>query len=581
MDFNKVKNFIIKYSPWWFLIITFLLFVNTASYEFLKCDDGKYVFNNPNFGYSWKILKPVLDLWTPLPQLSFLIDYTIGGFRASVYHIHNIIWHLGTVSMVWILLRQLGISPLAASMMSFLYAIHPQRVESVVWIAERKDVMLGFFYFSSLAVFIRARKDGRTGNVWSWLLMVGALLSKPFAISLPPVMFLLEVYRNRKWDFKLLFHLWPYFLTVLFYKILTLKISNPSASFQAYTLNNPFSAIMLILHNYLTFAAKTFLPLSLSPVYPYYIETFQSNAMVILAWIVLAMILVTLYWKKRNFLLYDLLPLILIFLGILLPVSGIIPFSNADFADRYSYLPAVFLLILAFNILVELKGKIKPEMKGILLGIYTAYLFLFTLFYCPVWQNTETYMLAATDYPQANYRIVFFLAFLQIVEDKPDEALALLPKAACGTLCHKVHSIDIQEYSNFIRGMAAYKKKEYSVAFPILLKFSTTHQSLKMTEDIRLDTILHLCKAMADMCLASGKTDKAVLWYEKINEHYATLEPFTAHFYNGVAAMISQDYARAVNCFEETSNLSPGNENCIRNLENAKAKLKEQKKSSE
>ena len=128
-----------------------LAFSGSLGYGFLNClDDWAYVTANPDMALGWKhfvgmLSKPVLGLWAPLPQASYLLDYLIGGFHPEVYRSINIMWHIGTVWLVLRLYRELGIRRQAAFLAALVFAVHPQRVESVVWISERKDVMCAFF----------------------------------------------------------------------------------------------------------------------------------------------------------------------------------------------------------------------------------------------------------------------------------------------------------------------------------------------------------------------------------------------------------------------------------------------------
>lgn len=153
-------------APWVVMILTALLFIKSISFEPLRfMDDYNYVFNNPNIGLSLEQIKtlitePVLGLWTPLPMLSFLFDYALAGLDPRIYHLQNLIWHLAAIAAVWGLLRELSFSSWSSFFITLIFAIHPQRVESVVWIAERKDVMTAFFFLRDV-VFLCTRQKKR------------------------------------------------------------------------------------------------------------------------------------------------------------------------------------------------------------------------------------------------------------------------------------------------------------------------------------------------------------------------------------------------------------------------------------
>ena len=160
------------------LALTFVIFAGALNYAPLEnLDDWAYVTENPNLGFSAVQLKalvtePVLDLYTPLPMLTYLADYACGGVSPFAYHLQNLLWHLCAVWLAWLLLRELGLRRESALLAALIFAVHPQRVESVVWISERKDVMCTVFVLMSLVLHLQARRHGARFSIASAVTMV-------------------------------------------------------------------------------------------------------------------------------------------------------------------------------------------------------------------------------------------------------------------------------------------------------------------------------------------------------------------------------------------------------------------------
>lgn len=572
---DKIKRILIRYAPWWILLLTLLLFSRSFGYgPLLYFDDTPYVYNNPNLGLSWEQIKrlgsPVMGLWTPLPMLTYLIDFAAGGYQVFSYHLQNTLWHLLAVLMVWWLLRELNIEPLPAMVLSLVFAVHPQRVESVVWISERKDVVTAAFFFASLAVFVHFRKKGRTFEPWSWLLMLAALFSKPTAVALPAVMFLLEVCRTRKWDFRMLLRLWPYFLGVAGYMFVSGLVQPHSAGQVGDSISEPFSALLLVARNYLRYAGKTLLPLELNPVYPYFVETPAGIIAVAAGWLAVSGILAWFWLRKREVLLYDLLPPLLVFGGLLIPVCGFFPFSSADFADRYSYLPSVFLLLAAFGALKTFREKIPAALCAFALAAGIACFAALNYFYQAVWQSDDTLYEAICDVPNPHYRSAFILAHLKLMRGEIGEALELSSRAAHGTFraVEQRRAIDI--YRRYIHGMAAYRQENYDAAVPLLFGLVREGYDTAMFQ-LAFDAPFRISAALAAISRRQQENDKAAFWYDHIVRIYPE-NRFLAVYYGGMAALARGDYAAAEEKFLLACELKPDDPRCRENLSAAREK---------
>ena len=381
-------------------IALFALFSPALACNALISDDLVYYLHARSLDSSLKnCFAPVLDLRTPLTALSLYLNYLTAGEENFVFHarLTNIFLHCGSALLFFALLRRLRwqgkeIPPVWAGITALIFAIHPQRVESVVWIAERKDVLAMCAGLGALLFFLLALKKEKI----SWLsplLLILSLSAKPMWIFFPVSAAALIWSQYRTFSLKrYLKFLSPSLLiaagTVFLYLVSISKALQKSMAFQ-----NSVSASLkleIICHNYGSYFLKTFIPGELSPLYPFYTpEGFARLAALIPLCVLL--LCIVMYKKNPAFLKYGILPLICCYIASLLPVAGFIRIGNADFADRYSYAPSLFLLTGAMYVLLYLSEKFSLSSRLLLLaaGGYCVILLFRTSFYIPVWSDPE------------------------------------------------------------------------------------------------------------------------------------------------------------------------------------------------
>lgn len=575
---RQLKLCLLRRAPWPILVFTALLFAGSLNYEpLLLLDDGHYVALNPNLGFTAAqlkalILEPVLGLWTPLPMLTYLIDYAVAGVTPWVCRLQNLLWHLAAVAFAYFLVRELRLSRRAAFFLTLLFAIHPQRVESVVWLAERKDVVTAAFFFAALLFFVRDRQRGRFFGLPALFCVIGALYSKQLAIALPAVMFLLEVHRTRKWDFRVLLRLWPYHLAVALY-LLQIPAMLRSVSSGSTLTSHPGVTAVLVLRNYLLYAFKVFLPLELNPVYPPLQITPAAVAAILGAALAAAVLLLCFGWKKPATFRYDLLPFLLIFGGLLLPVAGFVPFSHAEFGDRYNYIPSLFLMFPAA--LAAAKWLRRPMVAG-LLTAYALLLAVLNYNYQLLWKNDASILMAACDVATPNLQAAGKLAWLYYEAGEEAEALALLDRAG-GSRFHAGHiARQIEVYRDFFAGMIAYRRGDQESAWRCLTRIESA--KLDALGDNAMTAWL---TTLAKLDLARHDPAGAAARYDRLVELYRGNDPFQQHFFAGVAAMLRRDYAAAVHGFEAAAALIPDDPETQKNLAAARELLRKEKAASD
>ena len=189
--------------------ITFAVFGQTAGFGFVNFDDGFYVYENAKVagglslkGLAWVFTHADCNLYHPLTMLSLMGDYQLHGLHAGGYHFTNVLLHTASVILLFLILRQMTGALWRSAFVAAVFAIHPLRVESVAWVAERKDVLSAFFFMLTLGAYVRyvRKPDSLARYLMVAAAFVLALLSKPTVVTLPFVLLLLDYWPLRRFE---------------------------------------------------------------------------------------------------------------------------------------------------------------------------------------------------------------------------------------------------------------------------------------------------------------------------------------------------------------------------------------------
>ena len=181
-------------------LATLAVFWQVNQYDFTNFDDQVYVIENSHIqsgitldGFRWAFSTKNADLWNPLIWLSFMFDYQLYSLNAGGYHLTNLILHiLSALLLFWLFDRMTG-EIWKSAFVAALFALHPLHVESVAWIAERKDVLSAFFWMLTLCLYVYYTEKPVIKRylpvVFSFVL---ALMSKPMVVTFPVILILLD-----------------------------------------------------------------------------------------------------------------------------------------------------------------------------------------------------------------------------------------------------------------------------------------------------------------------------------------------------------------------------------------------------
>jgi Flp pilus assembly protein TadD len=323
----------------------FAIYGQSISHPFLRLDDPDYVIDNDhvNGGLSlaniaWAFTAMYASNWHPLTWISHMIDVELFGLDAGKHLMVSVAIHALNSALLMLVLQRATRRFWCAAAIAALFAFHPLHVESVAWVAERKDVLSTLFFLTTLWLWIGWIKTGARANYWfAVLAFAAALMSKPMVVTLPFVLLLLDWWPfERKIDRAVIEEKWPFFALAIASSLITLRAQHVALG------ASPFSLRLAnALLSYVAYLGKTVWPTQLSIVYPYRTEV--SLSAVVLAACLLAAITVAAAMNRHRF------PFLLVgwlwYLGTLLPVIGIVQVGHEAMADRYTYIPLIGIFI--------------------------------------------------------------------------------------------------------------------------------------------------------------------------------------------------------------------------------------------
>jgi len=177
-----------------------LVFWQVCNFEFVNYDDNKYVSENLHVlnglcsgSVIWAFTTCYLGYWQPLTWLSLMLDCQLFGFACGRIHLVNVLFHIANTLLLFAVLRKMTDSLWPSAFVAAAFALHPMHVESVAWIAERKDVLSTLFFLLTLAAYVDyAKRPSLSHYLLTILLFVFGLLAKPMLVTLPFVLLLLD-----------------------------------------------------------------------------------------------------------------------------------------------------------------------------------------------------------------------------------------------------------------------------------------------------------------------------------------------------------------------------------------------------
>jgi tetratricopeptide (TPR) repeat protein len=343
--------------------VTVAVYFQVTRHEFINYDDQEYITDNSivqqgltSQGVVWAFTQSYAANWHPLTWLSHMLDCQLFGLRAGGHHLMNVLIHGANVVVLFLLMEYLTRSRWRSVFVAALFALHPLHVESVAWVAERKDVLSAFFGLCSLwaySAYARRVNETLTSRLphylLSCLLLAVGLLSKPMLVTLPFVMLLLDFWPLQRFPIgpsrwqvggRLLLEKVPFFALAAISCAATLLAQSRAIVHEQ---NLPLTARLAnAAISYVRYLEKTFWPTKLAVIYPHpgLWPTWATVASVLL--LIVISIVVFLQARKRPYLSVGWFW----YVGTLVPVIGLVQVGVQSIADRYTYLPLIGIFII-------------------------------------------------------------------------------------------------------------------------------------------------------------------------------------------------------------------------------------------
>ncbi|MGA2262028.1 MAG: tetratricopeptide repeat protein [Acidobacteriota bacterium] len=394
------------------LITIFAVYSQVRTFDFVNYDDPDYVTDNPHVrngltadGAAWAFTTTFAANWFPITWLSHMLDVQFFGLQSGWHHLINVLIHALSTVLLFALLKRMTGALWSSAFVAFVFGLHPLHVESVAWIAERKDALCGLFWLLTLWAYVKYIDRPGTFRYASMLLMFCCgLMSKPMIITLPLVALLLDVWPLRRFQARA--------LRAILEKLPLLSLA-VAVSFVAYLVQKHGGAISSLdelpltlrlqnaLISYLAYIAKFFWPTNLAMFYPYPAELTMWKA--VAAGLALAGITAVVLFSisRRPYLAVGWLW----YLITLAPVIGIVQIGLQSRADRYTYVPMIGIsIMLAWGLPDALQRLAYQEhVVGALAAIACSGWLIVTWFDIQHWRNSISLSQHALQVTNGNY----------------------------------------------------------------------------------------------------------------------------------------------------------------------------------
>jgi tetratricopeptide (TPR) repeat protein len=384
------------------------LFSPALACEFVNLDDSTYVIQNKSVkaglsaqGLAWAFTTFDSANWHPLTWLSLQLDATLwrkadGEPAPAGFHATNILLHAANAGLLFLTLRALVGCFWRSAAVALLFAVHPLRVESVAWVAERKDVLSAFFGLLALwsyAWYVRGPSKQRYVVVAVFFLL--SLLAKPMLVTLPCLMLVLDWWplgragSAKDWS-RLVVEKIPLFVLCALSSAITFLAQAEGGavkSLQGFTLQARLENAVV---TYVIYLAKTAWPTGLAVFYPHPAYGYDGkpgpSAAAVAGGLVLVVVISVLAVALRRRAPY-LLTGWLWYVGTLVPVIGLVQVGGQAFADRYTYFPQVGILLAVCWGVADI-ARVGPRVVIAAAAIAAAALAFLTVGQLQVWQNS-------------------------------------------------------------------------------------------------------------------------------------------------------------------------------------------------
>jgi len=500
-------------------------------------------------------------MWHPLTSLTHLLDYQLFGLNPTWHHLTNLLLHIGSTLLLFAVLQRMTAAVWPSFFVAAAFALHPLNVESVAWVAERKNVLSAFFWMLTLAAYIRYTEHPGLGRfLLSVLVFALSTMTKPMVVTLPFALLLLDYWplgrlrlrrQSKKQDlsqpesvqvsfqrvypWRLLLEKIPLFVLGVVLSVITFIVQQRGGTVSGlgnvplkYRVANAFVS-------YVTYIRKMIWPGKLAVFYPHPFDKLPVWQVVASALLLLAVTVAVIWFaRRRKYLTVGWLW----FLGTLVPVIGLVQVGAQAMADRYAYLPFIGLFIMIAWGFLDLSASSRYRKRTFcalaMAGLLA--LSICTRLQLRHWRNNEALFEHAINVTGDNFvmnnnyaNILKKIGQAEKAIDYFYKALRIRPNSHevhnnLGNALHKIDRVDeaIKHYKKALELRPSFAEAHYNLAVLLAKQGKTDEAIAKYREALRfrpdnVDTLSNLAFELAQM----GNLNEAIEYYKKALE----LEP--------------------------------------------------------
>lgn len=417
------------------------IYAQTLRHDFLNFDDRYYVTENATVqkgltldGLRWAFTEFALFNWHPLTWFSHMLDVQLFGMNAGGHHAINVLLHIVNSLLLFHVFERMTQARWRSAAVAALFAAHPLHVESVAWIAERKDLLFTLFWIAAMWAYVRytERPDLRRYALVAFAFVLG-LMSKPMIVTLPFVLLLLDYWplrrvheaevSNAKRFAKLAIEKLPLILLAAVVSALTVytqRVSGAVVEFQEF----PYAVrIQNAVVAYAAYLIKTFVPTGLAVFYPHPGADIALWKIAASAALLITVTAAAISLRRSR-------PYVpvgwLWYLGTLVPVIGIVQVGDQAMADRYTYITLTGVFIMVVWGIGDLLAARPPLRVPAAIASAVAIVVLATLaaIYAGKWRDSETLFTHALAVTENNFKAHNNLGTALARQGKYEEALS-------------------------------------------------------------------------------------------------------------------------------------------------------------
>jgi protein O-mannosyl-transferase len=399
-----------------------------ADFDFIALDDNLYVLENRHLqegitvkSLIWAMKTFEATNWHPLTWLSLMADYELFGLKAGGYHMTSLLLHILNAVLLFLILSRMTGDVVKCAVVAMLFAVHPMNIESVVWIAERKNLLSAFFWFLTILAYIRyTERQGWRSYLYVLICFSLGLMTKPILVALPFVLLLLDYWPLQRFSLgrpvqgnvmlefrserriliRLVKEKIPLFTLAALSALITYHAAQTGGAVKSVSAFPLAGRIANAFISYGTYLVKMAYPSNLAIFYPYPPSRSAWQVAAAVFFIVLASSIV--YIKKVE--LRYIAVGWLWYLITLLPVIGFVQVGFQSMANRYAYLSLIgVFIIIAWGIPDLIKHKRSRRYLPVAAAVLIMAMAFCTRIQLPNWQNSESVFRRALRVTQSNH----------------------------------------------------------------------------------------------------------------------------------------------------------------------------------